>query len=58
MSAPDFFLHLIKISNDDANDTDDEDEAVAAHGVVVGAEALGEEVEARVDLEHILEIQI
>lgn len=42
--------HLIEVSNDDTDDTDDEDETVATNGIVVCAKALGEEVEAWVDL--------
>ena len=42
--------HLIQVSDEDADDRDDEDEAVAADGVVVGAVPLGKEVKAGVDL--------
>jgi hypothetical protein len=43
-------LHLIQVSDENANDTDNKDKAVTSYWIVVGTKPFGKEVEAWVDL--------
>jgi hypothetical protein len=43
-------LHLIQVSNENANDTDNEDKAVTSDWIIVGTKPFGKEVKAWIDL--------